>query len=194
MSDDVVPDLYPGEPAVVRLMNTVWADRAGVHDALSTVNALERWAAQCGLRPFSDLDRADLEAARTLRDAARRLAAAALDDARPGAVADDQAVGDALAVLNRFQASCAPELQRAEGGFRQGWAHRDDGFDQVLATLALETAALLDGGAARLGACHGPGCVLYFARVPARRAWCSEGCGNRARVARHYQRHKAGGA
>jgi predicted RNA-binding Zn ribbon-like protein len=38
-----------------------------------------------------------------------------------------------------------------------------------------------------LRACQGPGCVLFFIR-DRRREWCSHGCGNRARAARHYAR------
>ncbi|WP_317183827.1 CGNR zinc finger domain-containing protein [Intrasporangium sp.] len=41
-------------------------------------------------------------------------------------------------------------------------------------------------------ACYGPGCVLYFVREHTRREWCSAGCGNRARVARHYHRTRSG--
>ncbi|MCB0944909.1 MAG: CGNR zinc finger domain-containing protein, partial [Mycobacterium sp.] len=48
---------------------------------------------------------------------------------------------------------------------------------------------LLTGPAAvRLRACNAPGCVLYFVKTHPRREWCSEGCGNRVRAARHYQR------
>jgi len=42
-----------------------------------------------------------------------------------------------------------------------------------------------------VGACGGPGCVPYFTKKDPRRAYCSAGCGNRARVARHYRLHKA---
>ena len=38
-------------------------------------------------------------------------------------------------------------------------------------------------------ATHAPGCVLYFVQDHPRREWCSTACGNRARVARHYDRH-----
>jgi predicted RNA-binding Zn ribbon-like protein len=31
---------------------------------------------------------------------------------------------------------------------------------------------------------------LYFVKRHPRREWCSAGCGNRARVARHYHRHR----
>jgi predicted RNA-binding Zn ribbon-like protein len=186
-----VPDLYPSEPLPVRLVNTVWADRDGVHDALSTVGQLEQWARQCGVSPASGLTRHDLDRARVLRDAVRRLAADALDDTRPGAV-PDLSPREALAILNDTLRSVSPELRRGpEGGFRSGWTTTGSGFDRALADIAVHAAALLDEAATRWGICHGPGCVLYFERVPARRGWCSEGCGNRARVARHYRRQKA---
>ena len=46
-------------------------------------------------------------------------------------------------------------------------------------------------GPPQLRACLGPGCVLYFVQQHPRREWCSAGCGNRARVARHYHRHRS---
>jgi hypothetical protein len=42
----------------------------------------------------------------------------------------------------------------------------------------------------RLRACQAPGCVLYFVKDHPRREWCSTACGNRARAARHYRRHR----
>ena len=42
----------------------------------------------------------------------------------------------------------------------------------------------------QLRACHAPGCVLYFLKDHPRREWCSTACGNRARAARHYRRHR----
>ncbi|MFE0529951.1 CGNR zinc finger domain-containing protein [Micromonospora parva] len=40
-----------------------------------------------------------------------------------------------------------------------------------------------------LRACPAPRCVRYFVKDHARQEWCKPSCGNRARVARHYQRH-----
>lgn len=56
----------------------------------------------------------------------------------------------------------------------------------VLSALA-EDAIILFGGPSRhkVHACQGPGCRLHFIRET-RREWCSGGCGNRARAARHY--------
>jgi predicted RNA-binding Zn ribbon-like protein len=188
-----VPDLYPSEPLPVRFMNTVWADRDGVHDALGTVAQLQQWAHQCGVPLPTRLTRADLDLARSLRDALRRLAAAQLDDDRAGAVADTLTTEEALVVVNDLLATCVPEV-RAGGssGLARDWRSSLSGFGPQLATLALEASDLLTEGTTAIGACHGPGCVLYFRRLPARREWCSAGCGNRARVARHYQRRHSG--
>ncbi|WP_225853148.1 CGNR zinc finger domain-containing protein [Micromonospora sp. AMSO1212t] len=46
-------------------------------------------------------------------------------------------------------------------------------------------------GRERLRACPAPRCVRYFLQEHARQQWCKPSCGNRARVARHYQRHQA---
>jgi len=193
MVDDV-PDLYPSEPLPVRLMNTVWADREGVHDSLASVAQLQQWARQCGVRPATGLSRKDLDRARELRDALRRVAADLLDDRRAGAVANELTAGDALRAINNFLATCTPELQSTgAAGLRLGWRSSVSGFERELVILALEATDILAEGEAGLGACHGPGCVLYFERAPARREWCSAACGNRARVARHYLRSKDAG-
>lgn len=64
----------------------------------------------------------------------------------------------------------------------------------AVAAIAEEAVALFAGpDRLLLRACRAPGCVLYFVRNHPRRAWCSDGCGNRARVARHYQRHHGSG-
>jgi predicted RNA-binding Zn ribbon-like protein len=39
-----------------------------------------------------------------------------------------------------------------------------------------------------LRACPAPRCVRYFVKDHPRQEWCTPSCGNRARVARHYQR------
>ncbi|MFI9822167.1 CGNR zinc finger domain-containing protein [Streptomyces sp. NPDC052013] len=42
----------------------------------------------------------------------------------------------------------------------------------------------------RLRACHAPRCVRYFLKAHPRQEWCKPACGNRARVARHHERHR----
>ncbi|MFI5626016.1 CGNR zinc finger domain-containing protein [Nocardioides sp. NPDC051685] len=186
-----VPVLYPTQPKAVRLMNTVWADRTSVHDSLETLAHLQLWAVRAGIGD-GQVDESDLDVARELRDALRRLAADATHDDRRGAVSADIDPQAALAVTNRFLADCTPVLRHEAGqGYSRVWRSGDaSSFRQELAVLALEGADLLTGQGLR--ACGGPGCVLYFARSHSRREWCSAECGNRARVARHYQRKRDG--
>ena len=175
MPVDDVPDLYPSEPRAVRLMNTIWADKDGVHDALTTVGQLDRWVRQCGIQTGGSLGDNDLLRARELRDALRRLAATAVNDERPAAVDTGLTVDRALTTLNSFTASCVPDLKReSEQEFRRDWRSCADGFERELVALALEAGELLsERPESRLGACYGPGCVLYYHRSHTRRGWCS---------------------
>ena len=61
----------------------------------------------------------------------------------------------------------------------------------AISVIAEEAISLLtQDSRLRLRACLAPGCVLYFLKDHPRREWCSASCGNRARAARHYQRHR----
>ena len=60
--------------------------------------------------------------------------------------------------------------------------------DVVLAAIAADAIELLTGRF-ELRTCGAPRCVLMFLKDHPRREWCSERCGNRARQARHYERH-----
>jgi predicted RNA-binding Zn ribbon-like protein len=189
---DEIADLLPDEPLPVRLMNTVWADRHGVHDDLTSVDRLRQWFARTGLPGSAQLGPEDLAAFRRLRDAIRRIAAHVTDDDRP-APAGAADLAAALAALNADAASCAPALEADDDGrLTLRWHPGPRAADRSRAELALAAARLFGGEeAGQLRACHGPGCVLYFRKDHPRRGWCSAGCGNRARVARHYERHRA---
>ena len=190
-----------GEPVPIELMNTLWADREGTHDALSDRSELRGWlhalaprlaaesAADLGAEPTAR----QLQEFRTLRDALRRLAATATDDPRPAAASPTVRLDAAVAAVNT---ACArspqwSHLRWADGGTPVRTAlSAQPPATAALATIA-EQAVRLFAGPDRdnLRACEAPGCVLYFLRDHPRRAWCSAGCGNRARVARHYRRH-----
>jgi len=187
-----VPVLYPTQPRAVRLMNTIWADRTSVHDSLETVAHLRAWAEEAGLGRHQDLDEDDLGRARALRDALRRLAAEVTGDSRPHTVPEGIGTDAALAVLNDFGSRCTPVLRHdPQGGYTREWLTDGPGLHGELNLVALEGSEVLTQQPPHeLRACGGPGCVLYFVRDHPRREWCSEGCGNRARVARHYRRNK----
>ena len=171
-------------------MNTVWADRAGLHDALADVDDLQAFLATVDTYPGATqgaVAQGHVGAARRLRDALRRLAATVTEDDRVHArsgLAEAEAVDAVNAAL-----AAAPHLQlrRSTGGWELGSA-AGDAVDAVLAALARDGAELIADPARPLRACGAPGCVLFFVRDHPRREWCSVTCGNRVRAARHYRR------
>lgn len=63
---------------------------------------------------------------------------------------------------------------------------------RLAAVLARAAIAFLAGpDLVRLRACTAPRCVRYFLKEHGRQEFCKPPCGNRARAARHYQRHQA---
>ncbi|TDO51270.1 CGNR zinc finger protein [Kribbella sp. VKM Ac-2527] len=187
--------VLPREPVPVRLMNTIWADRKGIHDALADVDDLRSWltavdGAAIQLPAGARLGRSELAAFRVLRDALRRLAALVTEDARPAAAASDielavTKVNEAVASGNTW-----PQLSLRRGNFERQSAGSATPAMRSLSTIATEAIELFAGeDRALLRACYAPGCVLYFVKNHPRRDWCSTSCGNRARAARHYRRH-----
>ncbi|OHV47962.1 hypothetical protein BCD48_16790 [Pseudofrankia sp. BMG5.36] len=177
-----------GEPPVIELGNTTFAVRGRPRDGLRTVPDLVGWLR--AIRPrlpvvLADEDLVgigedDLRTARELRDTVRSLADAAANGREPDP--------DAVAALNRL-ARRTPwwrEL-RVDPEPRVVASCAGPSVAFVLTALADEAVALF-GGPARdeVRACQGPGCVLYFVHGAPRRDYCSAGCGNRARAARHY--------
>jgi predicted RNA-binding Zn ribbon-like protein len=193
-----------GEPLPVELMNTIWADRDGVHDALADSDEALAWlsavASRIDLPIGEDLaqvwprDGARLvQALRHLRDALRRLAADATHDDRPAAASPTSDIQAAVADLNRA-AAAAPQwsaIELGEGAVPKRVIRSTKWAPEAAVSQIADDAVMLFTGPERetLRACHAPGCVLYFVKGHPRREWCSAACGNRARVARHYQRH-----
>jgi predicted RNA-binding Zn ribbon-like protein len=197
VTNETPGSVLSGEPAPVRLMNTIWADTAGVHDDLTTPAALHDWLVAVDHRYAADAigePRPDeLAEAKLLRDSLRRLAAFCTDDPRRAAQSLVDSVDDALAAVNR----AVTHLPQAQLVIQDGRLHRDRTAPTsptrvAMAELAHDSIDMLTGpGASKLRACQAPGCVRYFVRSNPRREWCSQICGNRARAARHYRRIRA---
>jgi len=126
----------------------------------------------------------DLEQLLNLRRALRRLAADATDD--PREPLDPMSRPAALATLNVLAEQAVTRLSWPADGPPERTLHGPAAG--VIATLGVELLAGAERS--RLRACLAPNCVLYFVKEHTRREWCSPNCGNRARVARHYQRHR----
>ncbi|MFH8339802.1 CGNR zinc finger domain-containing protein [Streptomyces sp. AM6-12] len=181
-----------GEALALDLVNTRPVSGDGRMDLLGTPRQLARWLKlEADRLPESGTDGQpvpdDLVPVHAVREHTEAVVRALLDGAEPPATA--------LRGLT--------EAQRAAPAVRElGW----DGTSvtavprrtgplgvRVAAALAEAAAGLLtDPAIGRLKECEADGCVLVFLPAHPRRRWCSPArCGNRARVARYYQRHSA---
>jgi predicted RNA-binding Zn ribbon-like protein len=163
------------EPLAVELHNTLYASGGELVDGLDAPKAFLTAVAgrlPDGLPPGPAPSADELIA---LRGAIRATL--------PGPARDRAA----LAVLNATaaRAPTSPAITRT-GSARTDW-HGATRADAVLALFAADAIRLLTE-AADLHACGAPGCVLLYLRDHPRRRWCCNGCGNRARQARHYAR------
>lgn len=213
-----------GEPLPVELMNTIWADRDGVHDELTHPEGLAAWlrGVQPRLSPAHgpyvaqppNPSADELRRFRRLRDALRHLAAVTTGDTRdtlpaPRSAQDRDLPVDTVGAPDPDRVTTAVTAVNEACAYAPSWSHlewigaggptRTDvtdgtGSARVLSHIAEEAVRLFAGpGRTGLRACQGPRCVLYFVRSHPRREWCSADCGNRARVARHYRRHRGAG-
>ncbi|QFG23611.1 ABATE domain-containing protein [Actinomadura sp. WMMB 499] len=173
----VVP--LTGEPLALDLVNT----RTAAGDLLATPDDLHAWVKlQAGRLP--DGTCGDLEAVR----AVRAHTAAALERVRHGERPD---AAD-LAALNDAQRAAAAISEVTWDGSAVAVARRRAGAEALAAALAEAAAELLaDPAVTKVRQCEADGCVLLFLPAHPRRRWCSAArCGNRARVARHYRKHR----
>jgi predicted RNA-binding Zn ribbon-like protein len=186
--------MLPEEAVPVRLMATIWADVAGIHDDLSAACDVDAWLDAVGIdRSGGHASADELDLARRLRDSVRRLAAQVTDDDRSAARSATGDVDTALQDLNDAVAHLPPpRLTLTDGALREVASRDSSAVTAGLARVARESITLLGGPeAANLRACYAPGCVLYFIKTHPRREWCSVTCGNRVRAARRYEKVKS---
>jgi predicted RNA-binding Zn ribbon-like protein len=169
------------EPLAIELHNTVYVAGGEAFDGLGEAAA---WIDGLGGR-LPDLRGAPPSAAElaALRDPMRSALRAAVDGTPQDPVV--------LAALNRAAARAprSPALTPNAGATVD--YHGATRADVVIATLAADAIDLLTGPHRHdIRACRAPGCVLLFLKDHPRREWCSNACGNRARQARHYRRHR----
>lgn len=147
---------------------------------------------------FTADERARLEVV-NVRAAVRALFARTVSPAQPSR-ADAHSLlpaDEALAELNRIAARVPVIVALAwEAGAmprtRMTGPASGAGVDLLVAALARNAIAFLaDPDGRRLAACTAPRCVRYFLKDHGRQEYCKPSCSNRARAARHYQRHLA---
>lgn len=167
-----------GPTLALDLANTLSMARGKIRDALPS------WLASHSAAP-EGIPQAQKARFTELRDGIRALINAA--------IANDPYPAEALRMVNTASAG-APFWLELDGAGRvaekEGKAVGSDP-EALLGTIARHAITLL-GGPEReaLRACQAPGCVQFFARTHPRQEFCGPACGNRARAARHYARHK----
>lgn len=184
-----------GEPLPLDLVNTRPAGPDGHRtDLIDTPENLAAWLALEADRlpaeargPALAPTSADLAALHGVRADTEAVVRALMEGATPPRAA--------LNGLNAAQRGAPPVRElRWDGDALTAAACRTGPAGAVLAAVFAEAAADLLTGPKATGIrrCEARDCVMLFLPAHPRRRWCSPArCGNRTRVARYYQRHKA---
>ncbi|EFC83771.1 ABATE domain-containing protein [Parafrankia sp. EUN1f] len=181
-----------GEPLAVEFGNTIYVNRRGQQDGLSTRGRTAAWLLQhsgsfepnLGPRDVAMLSPREHRRLVDLRDAVRAALRAVVDGVAVPPPARET-INSASALVPRWVVLVGDPPEAVESFAA---------VDPVLAAagaLARSAVQVLGGGSgAALRACAAAGCPLFFVKNHPRREWCSAACGNRARVARHYARQR----
>jgi predicted RNA-binding Zn ribbon-like protein len=193
-----------GQQVAVDLVNTLWVHSGRRFDALDSVAVADRWLITVGSHPLSDggtlLQAVGEETALRVRDEEFRAALADLRDrvrALLTAAAEARAPEAAnLYAMSRIAAAAPSRLIAGPGpdGLRPDVQRRRAGPAPSIVLAALAEDALImaaDPATGTLLTCGSDGCLGLFVQDDPRRRYCSPGCANRARVARHYERTKS---
>jgi predicted RNA-binding Zn ribbon-like protein len=172
-----------GSEAALDLANTVAVANDVEHDLLAPKGEFERWAEAAAKSPALTL-----EEAAAVRSTRRRLlelrepirevvAAAAVGEVPPPA---------AVAKLNRVTRAAPSWVELGDDGtLRQ--RSKGTAVERLLATYARSALAIAADGPEGVRRCPAPSCGMFFRPRRRQQRWCSEQCGTRARVARHYR-------
>jgi predicted RNA-binding Zn ribbon-like protein len=180
-----------GEPLALDLVNTLATGPDG--EALDLLAAPKTAAAWLGAQQAlgrlagAHADDLDLVALRQLRSRITEC----VEPARQGAPPPSPALTALNAALRA--APAYPQLGWTGTAVTITIARSADPRRDLCAELAHAAAELLsDPAITRVRICEGPHCRLLFLPAHPKRRWCSPStCGNRARVARHYHKHRS---
>lgn len=166
-----------GEDPVLDLANTVVVGAGPGRrdiDFFADRELTGRWRDRAAHRGLADLP---LEELRRLREPVRE----ALD-----ATAGQRPLADGVRTRLNELASSAPVVFRLTDDGLLGQQDQGAGADAV---VARETLVLVAGpDRRRVRRCHAPSCGMFFLARRRDQAWCSLGCGNRARSTRRQPR------
>ena len=169
-------------PLAVDVADTVRVVGSEKVDLLADEANLSNWISHEVERfPLADSARGRLKTFRGLRDAVRDVLIAHADRRQPHA--------RAISKINEASARCPTYPKMEAGGRVRVVGVNHDLYDAFCALVARSTIEVVSGPDREdLAVCHAPSCGMPFVRQHGRRRWCSDACGNRARVARHTAR------
>jgi predicted RNA-binding Zn ribbon-like protein len=179
-----------GQDPALDIANTVAVVEGDEHDMVADVSEYERWAAaEASALGFDSEEEGALVRARPrlleLRTRVRALIAARAEG-RP-------LPGAATAELNRASRAAPEWLELDAASGRLGRGSRARAADLLIAAYARAAMAVVASDASgEVRRCPAPSCGMFFRPSRSDQHWCSQQCGSRARVARHYRAHKGG--
>lgn len=182
------PTAAPGEDrsSALALVNTEFTLRGTTMDLLADGPAANRWLADHSPTTPDGVSEQEVQRLRDLRAAVRAAFTARITGERPDPLA--------LLTLNAAAAAVprAPQVLWAEHGPKRTWMMISLDAPQLAeAALAEDAIDVLTGPlATSLRSCDAHGCVRLFLQDHGRRRWCSNTCGDRVRVARHYAKSR----
>lgn len=191
--------LFVGNHPCLDFINTEMIVNGKPTDVLESFDDFISWIVQVKLLTKAQADVAEaelthkestslLEQAKTFRRTLRQLAARI--------VARKSIPASIITVINQFlsQRPGYPQLVRRKSGFEQRFHSAAAPVQNLLAPLAEAASDLLcRADFALIKKCGNPACILYFYDTTKNhtRSWCSmQMCGNRIKVAAHYQRKR----
>jgi predicted RNA-binding Zn ribbon-like protein len=180
----VAPETLPWLvfPPAVDLANTVLVTTAGERDLLASDDQLEEWiGAERGRIPGVEAASGRLAEVRDLRDRVRELLHARARGKRPPEPARRR--------INAISASMPVWTTLTADGRAVQERDAPDRYVLFEATVARSAIEFADRHESPLRVCEAPSCGMLFLQEHPRQVWCSQPCGNRARVARHAARH-----
>lgn len=175
----------PFEPTATRFLSSRFYDGRKLVDGLETQATTRNWfsvmSQELGVAEVDEIDAHKLERLRRAREGI----SVAYDAALAGEFSRLAMALNSLA----HDVNIAPRFCGENGTFVAHLTEGTNRLEDFLAEVLLSAAnTLTRPDLSRLRKCDGPHCVLYFTQLRSSQQWCSNTCGNRARVARHSQK------
>jgi predicted RNA-binding Zn ribbon-like protein len=168
----------------VDFANTVACPGCRGADAFGSAQEARRWIRRKLPGTGAPVGPSDVRALRRFRDEVRRVLQATVDSTQPPLSAVETINRAATRSPSRWALRWTPgHWSVEERGTELAGAQR------VISLTARSLIDLLGKAPAPVRRCEGPGCIHFLVAHRSQQRWCSPtGCGNRARVQRHYRK------